>query len=681
MTEDKNKKPQSTSTSTAPVLNNACAGSTRSSVVEPGGSAQSGAVPDGISSEVVASEHLAVTKADSPFKKWILSGITLIVSAIITAAMLWQNTINTGAKITLLMDNANGIEEGKTLVKYRSVNVGVVSGISFSDDYNKVRVQITMNPHTDALLTHDTSFYVVRPRVETTRISGLDTLLSGSYIQLYWQGNAAKKAAKEDSAATASSESAVAAASDSVRKTEKYVYSVLDDPPVDGEDNSSKKLTLVSAAPGRHNPVRRLNPGDPVYFRGVKVGSVISSQLDLDFLNVKYRISIFDNYTSLLNTNIQFWVNSGINVSLGPNGFGFKTEALMNLINSGLAFDDFGHPGSPLDDVPQDFIIYSDVTDASMAADTVAENLPRYVVLLPGTLGNIARGAGVFTKGIEIGHVMEAPYWQNASRWDESLDKPLAPLFDESLVPVLLFVKHHDFTDDFIKKIFSNALEKGTLCASLMSSSIIAHNDIINLDFNSSPEKCNATVVPSSQFRGYPVIPMAASTGLMDSAASLMDKANVTMVKIQEIVDKVNRLADTANEITDKANQIKLVGLGDDLRNAAVVVRDAALKVQDFMGNATTLVNTFNDKKISGKIPGVIDQLNNAMKSLTVTIESYNSKSPIYRDIVNAASELSEILKSIKPGMEELGQSPSSVIFGSGETDPVPRGSSRGASR
>lgn len=663
--------------------------------------------------DTVTADHLAVTKPGSPVKKFILSGIMLIVAVVITGTMLWKNTLNTGSIITLEMDNANGIEESKTMVKFRSVNVGVVSDITFQDDYKKVLVKVTMSPDTGRLMDKNVGFYVVRPRLETSRISGLDTLLSGSYIQLYTK-------------------------SGSPTSTKKDHYVVDKDPPVEGTDQPGTIIELYVENPGRQNTPNRLSPGDPVYFQGFKVGSVISSKLEhspdksegdpgkperdpgkpeLDpgkpeqaVPNVKYTVFIFQEYEGLLKKTSKFWVNSGLDVSFGPRGLSLRTEALMNLITGGISFDDFGYKEpvgteeKKADDTKQkeqngnegktqgeeveqkkfyldDPKIYPDARSAMMAMDS---GRPSYVVFLPGSLGNIVKGAEVYLKGIVIGHVLEAPFWDKSEIKARLFSQSDIPFQND--IPIKLTITSSGISDAEVEEVFAKALDAGALCASLKSSSIIATKDCISLDFDYSKDKVKCKAANSSGpfqalYHELKVIPMFDSGGLIDSAGSLVDTASGVMLTVTEIVDKVNDFVDKANKFADTANSIELQGLGVDLRDAANVVKNAAAAVQGFMGNADKLVATLNDKKVSGKLPTLFDQLNKAIKSVSVTLDSYNSKSPIYRDIMSAASELSDILKSIKPGMEEIGQSPSSVLFGSDEKDPEPRGSSRRGSR
>ena len=107
-----------------------------------------------------------------------------IVAAFIGLWLIYVTLSNQGPLITLTMVNAEGIVAGKTMIKARSVEVGTVQTVRLSEDLTHVVVTARMAVDTDALLRDDSQLWVVKPRIERQGISGLGTLLSGSYIEL-----------------------------------------------------------------------------------------------------------------------------------------------------------------------------------------------------------------------------------------------------------------------------------------------------------------------------------------------------------------------------------------------------------------------------------------------------------------------------------------------------------------
>ncbi|KDO13492.1 hypothetical protein DP83_18565, partial [Vibrio metoecus] len=98
--------------------------------------------------------------------------------------MLFQYVNSTGPKITLILPTADGLEVGKTQIKALNVNVGVITDITLSENYDHIVATAQMSKDAERMLREDSLLWVVKPRIGREGISGLDTLLSGAYIQL-----------------------------------------------------------------------------------------------------------------------------------------------------------------------------------------------------------------------------------------------------------------------------------------------------------------------------------------------------------------------------------------------------------------------------------------------------------------------------------------------------------------
>jgi len=117
-------------------------------------------------------------------KHWSPVWIFPIVTALIGAWILFYHYSHQGPEVTLITTNAEGIEGGKTTIKSRSVNVGVVESATLTDDLTHVEIKARLNAGMEKVLQGDSVFWVVKPQVGREGISGLGTLLSGAYIEL-----------------------------------------------------------------------------------------------------------------------------------------------------------------------------------------------------------------------------------------------------------------------------------------------------------------------------------------------------------------------------------------------------------------------------------------------------------------------------------------------------------------
>src|ERR1700736_4010130 len=107
-----------------------------------------------------------------------------ILAALVGVYVAVTRILAEGPVITILFQSAEGLEAGKTKVRYNGVDIGTVTAIRLSDDHQRVITTAQMAPKTEGFLAEDTKFWVVRPRISGANVTGLGTLISGAYIGL-----------------------------------------------------------------------------------------------------------------------------------------------------------------------------------------------------------------------------------------------------------------------------------------------------------------------------------------------------------------------------------------------------------------------------------------------------------------------------------------------------------------
>nr|MBP9643680.1 MCE family protein [Budvicia sp.] len=195
-------------------------------------------------------------------KRWSPVWIIPIVTVLIGAWILFYHFSTQGPLVTLVTVNAEGIEGGKTAIKSRNVDIGKVESVSLSEDLKQVIIKARLHDDMDKLLNKDTVFWVVKPQIGREGISGLNTLLSGAYIELLPGHN----------------------------KTAETTFTLQDSAPLASADTKGLRIALESKQPNR------LNAGDPVLFRGFRVGTVESSEFDPKDRVMRYQLFIMDIY-------------------------------------------------------------------------------------------------------------------------------------------------------------------------------------------------------------------------------------------------------------------------------------------------------------------------------------------------------------------------------------------------
>ena len=315
-------------------------------------------------------ENLATPQIEA--KRWIpsLVWVVPIAAALVGLSLLINAWRTTGPRITIRFQTAEGLEVGKTLVKFRNVTIGHVTGITLNADRSGVLVTADLTKSAEDVATYDTQFWVVRPRIGVGWASGLDTLLSGAFI------------------------GAEAGASKAPRRD----FSGLENPPPLPHALHGKQVVLHA------DDLGSVSLGAPVYFKRFQVGRIIDEKLAHDGKGAELVLFIDAPNDRFVSKSTRFWNVSGIDVSVGANGMNIKTESLASVVVGGVAFgtspalqDD---PSTPAE---EQFTLYKD--EATAMAPPNGE--PHYVRMrFARSLRGLAPGAPVEFVGVNIGSVL-----------------------------------------------------------------------------------------------------------------------------------------------------------------------------------------------------------------------------------------------------------------------------------
>ncbi|HVJ47316.1 MAG TPA: MlaD family protein, partial [Luteolibacter sp.] len=238
-------------------------------------------------------------------QRWNMVWVVPIIALLVGGWLIYRSVTSKGPLVSVMFETAESIVSGKTEVRCRSVRVGFVDDVLLSDDLKSVTVKLRMDPDAGKLVRKGSNFWVVKPRVSTTDVSGLGTLLTGAYIELDPgpPGN-----------------------------PQQSNFIGKERPPVTSLSVPGRRLTLSAEKSGS------LVQGSPVYFRGYEVGRIESRELVKDGSKIEYQVFIHQDYGWLVTENTRFWNTSGIDVTAGADGFKLRTPSFQAMVSGGVEF-------------------------------------------------------------------------------------------------------------------------------------------------------------------------------------------------------------------------------------------------------------------------------------------------------------------------------------------------------
>ena len=467
-------------------------------------------------------------------------------------------------------------------------------------------MRIETTSQAEPLLTTDTEFWVVRPRLFAGNLSGLGTLVSGSYIGML-PGTATG--------------------------THRRDYVGREDPPV-----------LVSNVPGRTFLLKaqRLGSvtlGSPVFFRDISVGEVLGWDIGDMARSATIHVFVRAPFDKYIHDQTRFWDASGLSVTLGSGGVQVQLELLRALLLGGIAFDNFSAPAhEAVSAGGHVFPLFADKDAAQAASYTRQIQLVAY---FPGSVRGLAPGAEVTLHGLKVGQV-------NGVRlvYDAAKDAILAPVHFEVQPERLLGIG---------RRVFKNPatgvdlLVGRGLRATLQSANLLTGQMMVALEFvpNAPPARVTtengAFVIPTSDSGSF--------SGLQASATELLRKVNTIPF------DSLGRNLDkTAEGLNDLVN-------GPQLKQALASLNAALATTRDTLKNVDAGLTP-----AMRSLPGVTANLEKTMTSanrLALSLQGgYGNNTTFNRNLERLLAQLSDAIRSIRSLTDLLARHPEALIKG-----------------
>lgn len=385
-----------------------------------------------------------------------------VVAALIGGWLVIKALTEKGPQITITFKSAEGLEAGKTKVKFKDVEIGLVEEIRIAEDASHVEVKAQMVKEAERFISENTRFWVVRARVSASAIYGLGTVFSGAFIDID-PGKPGKSARH---------------------------FTGLEEPPI-----------VTTGLPGRHfilEADRRgsLEVGSPIYYRQIRVGEIVAYQLSEDGAKIVSKIFVNAPYHQFVRTDTRFWSASGVDLKLDATGITLNTESLVSILVGGIAFDTFKNHSEPQEPAAESasFKLYP---SRYAAQEKVYSTKSHFVLLFEESVRGLSPGAPVEFRGIPIGQVIDIK-----SEFDFKANKVKIPVI-AAVEPERISILGK-LPEGVRRETLTDYLVERGLRAQLRTGNLLTGQNYVALDF--FPNAKPAALVPAGRY-GYPEFP------------------------------------------------------------------------------------------------------------------------------------------------------------------------------
>ena len=517
-------------------------------------------------------------------QRWNIVWVVPILALLIGGWMIYRSFSSQGPVAHVRFDTADGIAAGKTEVRCRSVRVGVVKEVKLAEDLKSVVISLELNSDSGRLLRQGTSFWVVRPRVSTTDISGLGTLLTGAYLELDpgpFEGD------------------------------EVNHFKGLETPPATNRDIPGRRITLTAEQAGS------LVAGSPIYYRGFEVGRIENRKLDLEGRRVTYDAFIQADYSGLVKENTRFWNTSGIDISAGADGFKVRTPSFQAMVSGGATFGvlDGLEPGKPVVDGTS-FTLFAneDAANSSTFNPTM-----KFVLLFDQSVRGLSKAAPVEFRGIPIGRVADISFDYLQAAEDSRI--PVLIELDPSLLRREATEKITRPDSEFLKE----AVQRG-LRASLKTGSLLTGALFVDLDYYKDP--LPAELVKVGEFPSIPTI-SSGFAQLENKLTAILDK--IQALPLDDTMKKIGTAADeAATTVADSRKALKEIELTAAAARKTLDSPEFTKLPADLRNTLTALEKSVSsvgpDGVIQGDLLRTLDELRASLRSMSALTTAIDEK-------------------------------------------------------
>ena len=436
--------------------------------------------------------------------------IVPLIALLIAGWLAYQYFSELGPEIRITFTKNEGLQAGQSRIKYRDVPIGTVSKIELQEDGDGVVVIARMDKTATPYLNSESRFWIVKPEVGISGVSGLDTLISGTYINMY---------SKKD-------------------ETFKSEYVGLD---YSYRNISGGEYFVLNTQRGESS----VKPGTPIYLKNVKVGKVEYVVLALDDASIDIIVFIDKQYIPYVHIDSKFWVRSTLDVALENGNLDVNVAPAIDLIRGAIEFSTTGKDREKI--VSDNFVFELHRNKNSTLSNKIGKGgkyIKEFMLHTQNTIAKLKPNAPVEYHGFKVGSVKDIKL--NYSKVKHKMQGKVFVAIDTSVFKDLNDTTHTG------EENFYQAVAEG-LRAQIVPTDPITGMLYVDLTFNHSDK--NRTIMKGKEYAVLPTVEYA-SGNLMASATKILDKINA--LPLEKLLASLNKVVDESAKPVSNANALLL---------------------------------------------------------------------------------------------------------------------------
>jgi paraquat-inducible protein B len=534
--------------------------------------------------------------------------LTPILALVLVGYLIYSLVAERGPVISITFENADGLTEQQTQVRYKAVTLGTVENIELSDDLSHVIVRVRMTARAESFLTEQARFWVVRPRLGgglRAFQAGLETLVSGAYIAI--DPGSSPGELQQD-------------------------FKGLEEPPSIRSDEPGTVYFLQAESLGG------LNAGAPIFCRDVEVGRVLGYDLERSREDVRIRIFVRKPYDEWVKPETRFWNASGLHVDTGSDGLEIGLQSVQSVFSGSIAFqtrsDAEQNPAGPTEST---FRLYP----SRATADVEMYNLSLpYVSYFQSSIRGLTEGSEVHMFGRRLGAVtsvelMSDPRPEHQGNMAVRVAYVLQP--ERGL-------RERDWAA--LGGPGMRSLVEKQMRVVLETNSFLTGQKVLSLQYvpGATPE----SVIPEGDTLVLPSLVL----GLEELTASASEVASsLSRIPFGEIGVNLNRTLATVDRLVDSPE------LGGALASLDATFKEVRTLVQRAEAGLTPAL---------ARLPAISERLEHAVEQADAIFgrSGYGSNSTTQRNLERMMDQIGDAARSIRLLADYLNRHPEAVLSG-----------------